>query len=291
MKEIVVVSGKGGTGKTSITAACGQLASGRVAMGDCDVDASNLALLLPGKDIKEEPFEAGERAKVIEELCSGCGLCSLECRFRALSMSGGVAVVSDLRCEGCRLCGFVCPENAIEFEANRAGTIYWRETQDGPLVHAALGVAQDNSGKLVAKVRQVTARVARERGLRIVLFDGPPGIGCPVHAAVGGTDLVVVVTEPSVSGAHDFERIVKLSRHFDLPVVAIVNKVGLHSPSDKKILELAGDLDVRVLAQVPFDPRVPSALARGLSPLTVKPVAERIEAAWEVIFEDICLPV
>jgi len=280
VKEIVVVSGKGGTGKTSIVAAFSRVAGRKLAMGDCDVDASNLAILVPGEDDDEEPFHAGSRARIDVNACTGCARCETACRYGAIEVVDGLARVHDLKCEGCRACSVVCDEDAISFAENRAGTLFRRPTPRGPLIHAALGVAQDNSGKLVARVREVTREAAQAAGLDLAMFDGPPGIGCPVHAAVGGASLLVIVTEPSISGVHDLGRILELARHFELDAAVLVNKAGLHPEAERDIEDVCEKSGVRIVGRIPFDERVPAALARGETPLAVEGISRSVEAAW-----------
>ena len=283
MREIVVVSGKGGTGKTSFAAAFAELTGHPVVLGDCDVDAANLALLMPGEDLHAESFFAGQRARVDSSTCNGCGVCEVVCRYDAIPVTDDLARVDDLRCEGCRACQVVCPEDAISFVENRAGTIYLRETRVGPMVHAALGIAQDNSGKLVAKVREDVRRVGEERGIDTAILDGPPGIGCPVHAAIGQTDLVIAVTEPSPSGAHDLDRLLELTRHFDLETVVIVNKFDLNPALTGEIEALSRERNARPVGRVPFNEEVPRALKRHETPLVVPSVAEALGEVWEAV--------
>ena len=285
MKEIVVASGKGGTGKTSFVASFALLASARkkVAVGDCDVDAANLALLLPGNNTYEEPFFAGSRARVSPEHCTGCGACEDVCRYDAIVVSGEIAKVNALGCEGCRACSVVCPENAIRFKENRCGTLYQSETGVGPMVHGALGIAQDNSGKLVARVREQTRVVAEERGIELLLFDGPPGIGCPVHAAIGGADLLVIVAEPSASGLHDLERMLELGEHFKLPSAIVINKYDLNMMMTEKIETMAHIHETLVIGRVPFSTSVPKNLSAGETPLAVPRVRKHLEETWSRI--------
>ncbi|MCP4606314.1 MAG: (4Fe-4S)-binding protein [Proteobacteria bacterium] len=285
MREIVVVSGKGGTGKTSFVASFAALAKGQIALGDCDVDAANLALLVPGEDTHEEAFFAGMRARVDEGACTGCGDCVEACRYDAKELRDGVAQTDELRCEGCRACSVVCPENAISFASNRAGTLYHRETEVGPLVHGALGIAQDNSGKLVALVRERTRALADERGIDTILLDGPPGIGCPVHAAIGGVNLVVAVTEPTPSGLHDLRRLLDLCDHFKLDVAVLLNKFNLNEKLSYDLERIVQDRGARFMGGVPFDKEVPMALSRGESPLTVPIVREALERVWDHIVD------
>lgn len=283
MKEIAILSGKGGTGKTSLVAAFAALADKQIVLGDCDVDAANLALLMPGADDSPEPFFAGQRARIDEDECTGCGACVDVCRFDALEMRDNAPSVDDLSCEGCRACRLVCPSDAIHFVDNRSGTIYQRETSAGPLVHASLGIAQDNSGKLVTRVRELARRIAGERGIDRILFDGPPGIGCPVHATVGGVNLVVAVTEPTPSGLHDVERLLELTTHFRLQTVVVVNKFDLNLEMTESLHRKADDRGAFFGGGIPFNAEVPRALAKGDSPLSVPIVSEAIEEIWNFI--------
>ena len=283
MKTLVVISGKGGTGKTSFCASFAQLAGEGVVLGDCDVAAANLALLISGEDVEREDFFAGSVATVDGELCIGCGECNIACRYEAIELSDDVARVNHLRCEGCRACSVVCPVDAIQFANKRAGTILRRETALGPMVHAALGIAQDNSGKLVARVREDAQTIAKERGIGLALFDGPPGIGCPVHAAVGGADLLIAVTEPTSSGSHDLERVLYLARHFDLRVGVVVNKYDLNIDVTEQIEQMAEQHEALLLGRVPFDEGVPRALAESKTPLSVPAVRMALVRCWDKI--------
>ena len=283
MKEIAILSGKGGTGKTSLVAAFATLANEQVVLGDCDVDAANLALLMPGSDDCPEPFFAGQRARIEEAKCAGCGACVEVCRFDALEMRDKAPSVDDLACEGCKACRLICPGDAIHFIDNRSGTIYQRETPDGPLVHASLGIAQDNSGKLVTRVRSLARKLAEERGIDTVLLDGPPGIGCPVHATLGGVGLVVAVTEPTPSGLHDVERLLELTTHFQLQTVVVVNKFDLNLELTESLHRKADERGASYVGGIPFHEDVPRALAKGDSPLRVPIVSEALQRIWVFI--------
>jgi MinD superfamily P-loop ATPase len=283
MREIAVLSGKGGTGKTSFVAAFATLANEPVVLGDCDVDAANLALLMPGTDDSPEPFFAGRRARIDAAKCSGCATCVEVCRFRALEMGDETPLVSDLACEGCMACRLVCPDDAVYSVENLSGAIYQRETPVGPLVHASLGIAQDNSGKLVTKVRSRARQLAEERGIDTVLLDGPPGIGCPVHATLGGVGLVVAVTEPTPSGVHDVERLLDLTTHFQLRTVVVVNKFDLNLEMTESLHRTADKRGASFSGGVPFHEDVPRALAKGNSPLQVPIVSEAIQRIWTYI--------
>ena len=275
MKTIVVLSGKGGTGKTSVTAslaALESLAGRRLVLADADVDASNLPLLLAPAEGERSSFSAGETAGADPDLCGGCGLCIDHCRFGAIRMelpAGGWsehAVIDPLACEGCGVCGLVCPEDAIRLAPRVDGEWEVGETRFGPLVSARLNPTGENSGKLVTHVRKTAADLAAERDADLVLVDGPPGIGCPVIASLSGVDLVVAVTEPTPSARSDLERLLRVARHFGSPVAAVINKADLN-------LELAASLDEELveggfalLGTLPYDESVALCQAHGLSP-------------------------
>ncbi|MBW1683595.1 MAG: ATP-binding protein [Deltaproteobacteria bacterium] len=285
MRQLVVISGKGGTGKTSILASFAQLAASAspLAIADCDVEAPDLALLLPGPDIRTEQFWAGRRARIDAESCTLCGLCVDQCRSAAIRIEH-LPLVDPLACEGCGVCALVCPVEAVSFVDNQAGVWMERRTAFGPLVHAALGVAQDNSGKLVAQVRQEARSVAERDGIDLILVDGPPGIGCPVHASVTGCDLALVVTEPTPSGEHDLERVLGLLDHFRVPAAVLVNKHDLWPDLTTRIEGLAKKTNAAVVGRLPFSPEVPRALARGDLPLAVESVAAPLTDAWRSTF-------
>jgi MinD superfamily P-loop ATPase len=284
LKQLVVISGKGGTGKTSILAglACFAASTGPVVTADCDVDAANLALLLPGEDVRSEPFWSGRRARIDAESCMLCGLCAEQCRAAAIRIEDS-AVVDPLACEGCGVCGLVCPVEAVSFVENQAGMWMERRTAFGPMIHAALGIAQDNSGKLVARVREEARAVADREDIDLILVDGPPGIGCAVHASLTGCDLALVVTEPTPSGEHDLERVLQLLDHFRLPASVLINKHDLSPGSSARIEALAQRAGAGVVGKLPFSAEVPRALARGESPLSVAAVAAPLGQAWERI--------
>ena len=284
MKQLVVISGKGGTGKTSIVASLAQLAAseGPVTLADCDVDAANLALLLPGEDVRTEAFWSGQRAQIDADRCTLCGLCVEECRASAIRVEG-FAAVDPLACEGCGVCALVCPFEAVSFAGNRAGRWMERRTAFGPLIHAALGIAQDNSGKLVARVRAEARAVSDRDGIDLILVDGPPGVGCPVHASLTGCDLALVVTEPTPSGEHDLERVLTLLDQFGVPASVLVNKHDLSPEFAARIEALATRAGAQLVGKLPFDPEVPRVLARRELPLAVEAVAAPLAEAWHRI--------
>jgi len=282
-KELVVVSGKGGTGKTSLAASLVELArkDGPVAAVDADVDASNLALILPAVPGEPRDFTGGETAVIDPALCSGCASCVEACRFAAVALAEGKARVDPLSCEGCRVCRAVCPEGAVELKPLVTGS--WRVDEgDGfSLIHAELGLGRDNSGKLVSRVRREGLAVAERTGSRLVIIDGPPGIGCPVHAALTGTDLALVVTEPSPSGLHDLARALDTCAHFDLPAAVVVNKADLAPALVGETADLCRRRGHTYLGSLPFERRVPGCLARGLNLVHLQGFRETIAGLWE----------
>jgi len=260
MKELVVISGKGGTGKTTILASFAALA-GRSVLADCDVDAPDLHLLLHPKIHAQAEFRAGQVAHIDEERCLQCGRCREVCRFGAITPEFSV---EPLDCEGCGACRVVCPAEAIELRERVAGTWFRGQTKYGPMVYARLRPAEENSGKLVALVRK-EARVQAERdGIELLLTDGPPGIGCPVIASLGNADLALVVTEPTPSGIHDLERVLTLCRHFRVPAMVCVNKFDLNPGLDDDIRAFCAQAQVAVTASIPFDESVTRAIQQGV---------------------------
>ena len=296
MKQVAVFSGKGGTGKTSLVACFATLAGqpgvgrpGPIVAVDGDVDAANLALLLPGEDTEERPFVSGRRARIDAARCTECGACLDACRFGAIREDGASFKVDTLPCEGCGVCAVACPApGAISFHENLAGSWKVRRLATGHLVHAELGIAQDSSGKLVALLRREAEGLGERTHASLLLIDGPPGIGCPVHAAMGGVDLVVAVTEPSVSGEHDLLRLLDLADHFGRPSVVLMNKADLAPEVEKRIEAACENRGAPVIGRIPFDPEVPHLLARGRLPLDARPdTAEAIRAAWQAVAEKV----
>ena len=259
IREIVIVSGKGGTGKTSLAAAFAALAKNGI-LCDADVDAADLHLLMQPEVKERTDFMGGSKAVINPDLCTGCGTCRTLCRFDAISDR---YEVDPIRCEGCGVCVDFCPEQAIDFPVQRCGEWYISATRFGPMVHARLGIAEENSGRLVSLVRKETRQLAEERGLELILTDGPPGIGCPVIAAIGGATALVIVVEPTVSGIHDMERVVDLATHFRVPGMVIVNKYDLNVEMTETIEQLAVQRNLVVLGRVPFDPVFTRSMVQG----------------------------
>ena len=259
IREIVIVSGKGGTGKTSLTAAFAALAKNSI-LCDADVDAADLHLLMQPEVQAQTDFMGGSKAVIDPDLCTGCGTCRTLCRFDAISDR---YEVDPIRCEGCGVCVDFCPEQAIGFPVQRCGEWFVSDTRFGPMVHARLGIAEENSGRLVSLVRTKTRQLAEARGLELILTDGPPGIGCPVIAAIGGATALVIVVEPTVSGIHDMERVVDLAAHFRVPGMVIVNKFDLNVGMTEAIEQLAEKRNILVLGRVPFDPVFTRSMVQG----------------------------
>jgi len=285
MRQVAIISGKGGTGKTSLTGAFARL-SGRCVAVDADVDAANLALLLPGEDTSWRPFDAGRRAVIDPRRCSGCGACLEACRFGALEEVAFGVQSDPIRCEGCGACAQVCGEDAVSFRPNRAGSWTTRSTPWGRLVHASLGVAQDSSGKLVAHLRREARQLAAREAIDLVLIDGPPGIGCPVHAAITGVDGVVVVTEPTEAGVHDLTRALGVAEHFRLPAAVVLNKADLNAEGARRVETVASRRHVPFLGSIPFDPRLPRLQGRMETGLALEGVREATVACWAAV-EDV----
>ncbi|OGJ87412.1 MAG: (4Fe-4S)-binding protein [Candidatus Raymondbacteria bacterium RifOxyA12_full_50_37] len=288
MKEIVVISGKGGTGKTSVTASFAVLA-GKAVVADCDVDAADLYLLLMPTVKERHQFYGGNLAVVRKDDCIGCGACLAHCRFNAVIMNGrgageAVFTIDPLSCEGCGVCVRFCPVKAIDFPERLCGEWMVSDTRCGSMVHARLGIAAGNSGKLVSIVRREARRIAEAEGKSLIIVDGPPGIGCPVIASVTGATHVLVVTEPTVSGAHDLERVLSLTNHFKIPAWACVNKWDINSEMTEKIEEKAGQLNARIVGRIRYDRMVTMAQINERSMVeTESACGEDIKRVWEKI--------
>jgi len=280
MKEIVVLSGKGGTGKTSIVASFASLAQSKV-LADCDVDAADLHLLLNPKVKEEKEFWSGQIAFIDEEKCTECGLCQELCRFGAIKDFE----VDPFSCEGCGFCHQVCPVEAIAMKDSMAGHSFISETKYGYLCHARLGIAEENSGKLVALVRQNAKLIAERENLDYIITDGPPGIGCPVISSLSGASLALLVTEPTLSGIHDLERVIGVCRHFGIPVLVCVNKFDLNEDNTNRIESYCGKEGIEVPARISFDNIMTEAIVQGLPVVEYSHnrVAQQIEELWQII--------
>ncbi|MFP4498214.1 MAG: ATP-binding protein [Vulcanimicrobiota bacterium] len=252
MKQIVVVSGKGGTGKTSITASFATLAKKPV-ICDCDVDAANLHILMNAQIEKEHKFSGGKIAVINQEKCYGCGQCKQLCKFHAVELSNEGYFISPFMCEGCGVCFRFCPNQAVVMKPADSGRWFESVSPYGPFIHAELGVSGENSGKLVTVVRKKAEKIANETGADCILIDGSPGIGCPVIASVTGTDVVIIVTEPTRPGYHDFLRIAELARQFKTQIGVIVNKFDINESIAAEIEEKTMEMNQLVLGRIPWD--------------------------------------
>ena len=258
MKELVIVSGKGGTGKTSVTASLAALADQPV-ICDCDVDAADLHLILEPKIRENHDFRSGHEAVIRESDCIGCGICQDVCRFDAVIDDVETFSIDPIACEGCGVCVHFCPQKAIDFPESLCGKWFVSDTRLGPMVHAKLGVAAENSGKLVSLVRTEAKHLAEEENRKMVIVDGPPGIGCPVIASITGASQVLVVTEPTVSGEHDLERVLGLARHFQIPALVCVNKWDINEEMTIRIEQKSRDLGANIAGRIRYDQAVTRA--------------------------------
>ncbi|RLD00848.1 MAG: (4Fe-4S)-binding protein [Chloroflexi bacterium] len=288
MKQIVVLSGKGGTGKTSLSAAFAHLAGsgGTNVLVDADVDAANLELLLKARRVTEEPFWGGSTAIIDQSRCSGCGTCQEVCRFDAVSVSDGEYLVDPVACDGCAACVYACPEQTITLEKQQAGEWYISETAYGRFFHAHLLPAQENSGKLVAFIKRQAQDALKEMDGDLMLVDGPPGIGCPVISAISGADVVLIVTEPSLAGIHDLERVLGTAAYFQVPAWVCINKADLYREGAEQIRDICQVREIPLLGEISYDLTIPRAMTAG-EPVTLfapdSGASREIQAIWEKI--------
>ena len=280
MKEVVVLSGKGGTGKTSIVGSFAALAENKV-LADCDVDAADLHLLLKPVIKQNNEFWSGQVAEIDEEECTQCGLCQEVCRFAAIDDFK----VDPVACEGCSFCFHICPAEAITMKETLSGQWFISDTRYGTLVHARLGIAQENSGKLVALVRQQAKKIAEKQGIGYIISDGPPGIGCPVISSLSGANLALLVTEPTLSGIHDLERVLGVCHHFGVPALVCVNKYDLNEDNTHQIESYCFSRGVEVAASIPFDNIVTEALVQRLPVVEYSQgkVTREIGKLWQTV--------
>lgn len=284
MNEIVVISGKGGTGKTSLTAAFAMLAENSM-MCDADVDGADLHLLLQPEIVSRNDFIGGGVGVINSGRCTACGKCLELCRFGAISDD---FVIDPIACEGCGVCVDLCPENCIDFPLRKSGEWYISKTRAGMMVHARLGIAEENSGKLVNLIRKQAAMLCDEKGYALLITDGPPGIGCPVIAAIGGATLLVVVVEPTLSGLHDMNRVIDLARHFRVPAMVCVNKYDLNLQMTLRIEETAKERNLPLLGRIPFDETFVYAMVQGQTVLEFQKnskTSKAVKKVWERVLE------
>jgi MinD superfamily P-loop ATPase len=263
LKTIVVISGKGGTGKTVIASSFAVLAKSKV-IADADVDASNLYLVLNPNAEDKGDFIGGKKAKVDEEKCVGCGKCLEVCRFDAIEISKDKFHINEISCEGCGVCHLECPYSAIQMVDDVSGEWFVSNTLYGHLAHAKLGIAKENSGKLVTTVRQKAKSLAENENVDYIIIDGPPGIGCPVLASLTGVDLAIIVTEPTLSGINDMERIVKVTQHFGIKTLCVINKFDINFENTYLIEQWCEENNVPVIGEIPFDKKVIDSVVKGI---------------------------
>ena len=281
MKQVAVISGKGGTGKTTFSATIHALEGGVIA--DCDVDAPNLHILLNPKILKAEDFIATKKAEIAQDKCSGCGLCYELCRFGAISEENGY-FVDEKKCEGCAFCFNVCPEKAIEMRDVKTGDIYFSKTQWGYFVHARLKPGEENTGRLVTEVKNRAKKVAEENGSEFLIVDAAPGVGCPVMASLTGVDAAIIVTEPTASGLSDMMRVIELCEHFRIRPFVVVNKYDLNEDVTLKIEKYCSENGIEFAGIVPFDERIPEQIANLSFPFSGK-AADKMVECWKKVKE------
>jgi len=277
MIELVVLSGKGGTDKTSLTGALANLANHPVLV-DCDVDAANMHLLLDPVIKETFDFYGGIKAKIDQEICIGCDRCIEVCQFSAID---NTYLVDEMACEGCKVCYYECPVNAISVHNHLTGEYYKSETKYGPMIHAEIGIAEGNSGKLVAEVKNVARKIAKDD--QLILIDGPPGIACPVISSLSGADFALIVTEPTLSGIHDLERVLTLIRQFEVIPMVCINKVDISINQTKKIESFCEREGIEIVGKIKYDPIFVDALNQGKSIIEYNKECESakvIEQIW-----------
>jgi MinD superfamily P-loop ATPase len=283
LREVVVISGKGGTGKTCLTAAFAHLAVKPV-ICDLDVDAPDLHLLLHPQNLTTQEFVSGHKA-VITGRCDSCGQCIDWCHFGAIGSQRPHPTVNPLKCEGCKVCVALCPRDAIDFPDKQCGRWHLADTRFGPMIHAQLFPGEENSGRLVTLLKNKARALAEQRQLNLILADGPPGIGCPVISSLAGANLVVVVTEPTPSGIHDLKRVIDLCDHFRLPAGVVINKWNLNSDLSRQIKTFCTQTGITFLGELPYDPAIVEAMVRGqtITEYQSNGTAELVGQIWTVI--------
>lgn len=290
MKEIVVISGKGGTGKTSITATLAVLAGKNAVIADCDVDAADMHMLMKPVIEKSENFFSGVAAKIDENKCINCSICADVCRFKAIPVINGKHSINTLNCEGCGYCEKVCPVQAISMHEQDVGDWYISKTRIGnTLVHAKLGIAAENSGKLVAKVKNESKKIAERENKKYIIVDGSPGIGCPVVSSLSGANYVVLVTEPSLSGLHDLKRVYELVKKFNLKAGCIINKSDINLDVTKDIIQFLKDESIKHIASLPYDENFTKAMMMGETIVEYdnSELKDLLVESWEIVKQEV----
>lgn len=281
-RQIAILSGKGGAGKTSITASIIKMMDSVVAV-DADVNASNLPILLPYEQQSTTPYYGMDIAQVDHDQCTGCGACLSACQFDTISQNEEGKILIDSDCEGCAACAFVCPENAISMVERKSGNWYVSSIDNGHLIHADLIPGEDNSGKLITKVRSEATAIAKEDDISYIVIDGPPGTSCQAISSITGTDLVLAVVEESLSGLSDYRRLAELIRKFSIPHLVLINKAGFNAEVKEKILQAVNEFNGRLIGTIPFDIKIPQALQNLQSLADMKEYQEIIEKLLQEI--------
>jgi len=287
MKQLIILSGKGGTGKTSVTAAFAHLAAqselaNKIILADADVDAANLELVLQPKLIEQQDFKGGKVAVINQDTCSACGDCQAVCRFDAIHHADGLYVIDPIACDGCAACVYQCPSESIAMREQIAGKFYFSESRYGPLYHANLFPGQENSGKLVTLVKQRARLQALDENRELVIVDGPPGIGCPVISAVSGASLALIVAEPTVAGVHDMHRVLQTVKHFGVRAVVCINKADIYPAGADEIEAFCRENGIETVGRIPFDLTVASAMVAGEAVTAFRPESASSVAIAEI---------
>jgi MinD superfamily P-loop ATPase len=283
-KQITIISGKGGTGKTTFTAGLAYLTRGKAVLADADVDAPDLHLIFNPEKQSKEKLMISKKVKRDEEKCTRCGLCEASCRYDAITTD----TIHYFKCEGCGLCTHICPEEALELEQIFSANLYQSNTRFGPFVHVDMAIGEGTSGRIVSEVRKKAQSIGEKQSLDYIIVDGSPGIGCPVIASITGVDLAVIVVEPTLSGTHDLERVIGITKHFKVKPVVCINKHDLNSQITNEIITYCNESNIDVIGKITFDEAVPQSIVAGKSIFEIKynKVADEIKNIWNKI-EDI----
>ncbi|MBF0450041.1 MAG: ATP-binding protein [Candidatus Magnetomorum sp.] len=279
MKSLTIVSGKGGTGKTSIVGSFACLAKNFV-LADADVDAADLHLIVPPTIKKTVDFMGGHKAIIDPERCTQCGECLDRCQYDAIDTDFNIDMIA---CEGCGVCAHFCPSSAIDFPQQTCGQWFISDTAYGPMVHARLGIAEENSGLLVSTVRQEAKKIAEKNTYDLIIVDGPPGIGCPVIAAITGASAMMIITEPTLSGMHDLKRVAELAQFLKVPGMLCVNKYDLNPDMTEQIISTGQAYKLTAVGKIPYDPSVTQAMVHGVPLINYSdgPASQAIKDVWK----------
>ncbi len=286
--EIAIISGKGGTGKSSISAAFATL-SEKVVLADCDVDAANLYIIFNPTNDEEQLYIGGQKAEINYLLCNNCKLCLNYCRFEAISLHNNKIEISETFCDGCKLCSRICPSNAIKIINSNKSKMYSGDFRNGKMVYGRLAPGEENSGKLVNIVREKAKKISKEENIKTIIIDGPPGIGCPVISTITSVDHVVIVSEPTISGINDLKRIVEICTKFNLKMSVLINKYDLNFKMTNKIEDYCNNIDIKIIGKLLFDPKVVEAMVNCKSIVEWSPdseIVQQIKNAYKLIINN-----